>query len=269
MEDQPDWKRCGIRRLANLESKVLCKVAISHPCPHGGIVSCRIGANRLELWPVNPEACLISIWDVKQLEVMINSEMYVRAEVKVKDLLLELSWRRNYVQVLDRLFPWTLKCQNDCKSWGQGDTEPRAEVLNSCGQADVSCLNLGFTLKSPKKLKKKIDACPHTHKLIQLVWSGTLVWVDFKSFPGDFNVQPTLRTIVLEWLWCPRVAVAMRLHRACSSQVWRHPTRSALNIYAQNQQQRAKRPVLTPVARGLCENEQPVLQGTERKTVSR
>lgn len=77
------------------------------------------GANRLELRPVNQEVFLISISDVQQLEVMINSEMYVRAEVKLKDLLLELSWPRNYVQVLGRLFPWTLKCQSDCRSWGK------------------------------------------------------------------------------------------------------------------------------------------------------
>lgn len=28
MEDQPDWNGCGIRRLANLESRVLCKFAV-------------------------------------------------------------------------------------------------------------------------------------------------------------------------------------------------------------------------------------------------
>lgn len=28
MEDQADWKGCGIRRLANLESRVLCKITV-------------------------------------------------------------------------------------------------------------------------------------------------------------------------------------------------------------------------------------------------
>lgn len=53
MEDQPDGKGCRIRRLAGLESKVLCKVAVSHPCPEGHIVLHTKGV-KLELWSLSP-----------------------------------------------------------------------------------------------------------------------------------------------------------------------------------------------------------------------
>lgn len=44
-------------------------------------------------------------------------------------------------RVLDRLFSWTLKVQDDCKNWDEGNTdESGAEVLSSCIRADVSTL---------------------------------------------------------------------------------------------------------------------------------
>lgn len=40
-----------------------------------------------------------------------------------------------------RLFSWTLKFEDGCKSWDEEDTgEPGAEVLNSCVRADVPTL---------------------------------------------------------------------------------------------------------------------------------
>lgn len=85
-------KSARLERMWNQEKTGwLRKQGSRHPCPGGGIVSGRKGVNKLELWPVNQETCLVSISDVKYLEVMINSQLYIRAEVKLKDLLLELS----------------------------------------------------------------------------------------------------------------------------------------------------------------------------------
>ena len=56
MKDLPTWKGHGIRRLANLESKVLCKVAVSHTHPAGARVFYTKEVNRLELWPLNPDS---------------------------------------------------------------------------------------------------------------------------------------------------------------------------------------------------------------------
>lgn len=33
---------------------------------------------------------------------------------------------------------------------------------------------------------------------MELVWDGARFWCYFKSSPGDFNVQPTLRTAGLD-----------------------------------------------------------------------
>lgn len=61
--------------------------------------------------------------------------------MKSKDVLLELSRPRNEDCVLDKLFSWALKFQDDCKSWGKGNTQPSDEVLNSCVRADISTLS--------------------------------------------------------------------------------------------------------------------------------
>ena len=57
MEGHPDRKGRAIgRRPADLESRVLCKAAASHPRPSGSRkVSNRKAVNKLELRPVKPD----------------------------------------------------------------------------------------------------------------------------------------------------------------------------------------------------------------------